>query len=189
MERAETIAQICNVLEAGNLGQAKTIARTEWPFDPIKKPQRKLTPRQLMAIWERDGYIDRYSGNRLVYPGTLRLLARILPEELPYHKNGKSDECHFMHWELYPSHDHVVPIARGGLDDEENIVTTSMLKNQIKANWLLEEIGWELHPPGDLSEWNGLRDWFVQTCPSYPNIIAADPGLRKWRDLAASFAT
>ena len=143
-----------------------------------------MTPKQLMALWDRDGYIDRYSGERLIFPGTLRLLSRILPEELPYHKNGKFEECHFMHWELYPSQDHVIPVARGGSIELDNIVTTSMMRNQIKANWLIDEVGWTLKPPGKLTDWDGLKGWFLKMYSSHSEVINNDRGLKKWRELA-----
>jgi hypothetical protein len=68
---------------------------------------------------------------------------------------------HPAYWELFPTLDHVVPIARGGWDDEANLVSTSTLHNSAKANWTLEELGWSLHPPGALSQWDGLLAWFL----------------------------
>ena len=38
-----------------------------------------------------------------------------------------------------------------------------MLRNGAKGNWLLEELGWSLHPPGDMESWDGLLGWFVET--------------------------
>ena len=65
-------------------------------------------------------------------------------------------ETHMIYWELFPTVDHVVPIARGGGDDESNWVTTSMLHNSAKSNWKLEELGWQLLPAGDIEQWDGL---------------------------------
>ena len=64
-------------------------------------------------------------------------------------------------WELMPTVDHLVPVARGGVDAEENWVTTSMLLNSAKSNWRLEDIGWEQFPAGDLNDWDGMSRWFV----------------------------
>jgi HNH endonuclease len=52
-------------------------------------------------------------------------------------------------WEVGATIDHVVPVTRGGADDESNWVTTSMARNSAKMNWTLEELGWTLHPPGN----------------------------------------
>ncbi|MFZ1427770.1 MAG: hypothetical protein WAS21_13460 [Geminicoccaceae bacterium] len=46
-------------------------------------------------MFTRDGFVDRYSGERLVFPGTLRLLAKLLPNEFPFHSNWRTDACHF----------------------------------------------------------------------------------------------
>ena len=134
-----------------------------------------------MGIWKRDGFLCRYSGEQLVFPGVLRLLGILLPEEFPYHRNWKLDSCHIAFWELYPTHDHVQPVARGGSDEEsENIVTTSMRRNQIKAQWTLGEIGWELLPSGDFREWDGLTGWFVDYIDSCPEIARANRAIGEW---------
>jgi hypothetical protein len=77
----------------------------------------------MLAVFRRDGFIDRYSGVRLVCPATLRLISKRLPEQFPFHRNGRFDVCHFGFWELFPTIDHYVPVARGGADDESNWIT------------------------------------------------------------------
>lgn len=69
---------------------------------------------------------------------------------------------HVAYWELTPTIDHVQPVSRGGADDLANWVCCSMLTNGVKANWTLEQLGWELLPPGDFHEWDGLLNWFVR---------------------------
>lgn len=49
-------------------------------------------------------------------------------------------ECHIVYWELFPTIDHIVPVARGGRNSEENWVSTSMLRNSAKFNGTLEEL-------------------------------------------------
>jgi hypothetical protein len=78
--------------------------------------------------------VDRYSGLPLVFPGVLRLLSRLLPQEFPFHPNWKMAETHPAYWELFPTIDHVLPVSRGGVDSDVNWVTTSMLRNAAKAN-------------------------------------------------------
>ena len=36
-----------------------------------------------------------------------------------------------------------------------------MKRNMAKGNWTIEEIGWKLHPPGSISDWDGLSGVFV----------------------------
>jgi hypothetical protein len=106
-----------------------------------------------MLVFARDGFIDRYSGRRLVFPGTLRLPSRILPLEFLFHNNWKTDACHFAFYELFPTIDHLVPVSRGGADNESNWVSTSMIRNAAKSNFTVEELGWQTAPPGSLREW------------------------------------
>jgi hypothetical protein len=79
-------------------------------------------------------------------------------------------ETHQSYWELFPTLDHIVPIARGGVDKDENIVSTSMRRNSAKSNWTLEELGWSLHPPGDRSRWDGMLAWFMDFIKKNPHI-------------------
>ena len=60
MANIDTVVRVCEALTEEDADKARVIARKEWPFDPIQKPQRRLTQRQLVALWERDGYTDRY---------------------------------------------------------------------------------------------------------------------------------
>ena len=77
-------------------------------------------------------------------PDREALLSDLYPSLFPFQKNWKMSETHPAYWELMPTLDHVVPVARGGTDSEENWITTSMLRNSAKTNWTVEEFGWYL---------------------------------------------
>jgi hypothetical protein len=94
-----------------------------------------------------------------------------MPEEFPFHKNWKMSECHSAYWELFPTVDHVIPVSRGGADDDSNWVCTSQLRNSAKSNWLLVDLGWELHPAGALSEWDGQIHWFMNYVKLNPDTL------------------
>ncbi|MCY1257589.1 hypothetical protein D9M68_82000 [compost metagenome] len=137
----------------------------------------------MTKVFLRDGFIDRYRGTRLVFPPVLRLLSHYLPGVFPYHKNWKMDKCHPAYWQLLATIDHVIPIARGGSDDETNCACCSMLTNSIKANWTLEELQWTLHPQGDLSEWDGMMRWFLDQVHQHPALLEEGPAasyLNRW---------
>ena len=137
----EAIARICDAISGGSLDDAAALARGELPFEAFGRVRRKCTPTQAVSVFRRDGFIDRYSGQRLVFPGTLRLLSYLLPQEIPYHPHGKTTECHMVFWHLFPTVDHVHPVARGGEDRPSNWVCTSMTRNAAKSLWTLEEHG------------------------------------------------
>jgi hypothetical protein len=86
----------------------------------------------------------------------------LLPMEFPFHKNWRTDACHFAFYELFPTIDHLVPVSRGGADSEANWISTSMIRNAAKANFTIEELGWCLLPAGDIRDWDGLTRWFLQ---------------------------
>ena len=158
-DRAEIIASVCDTLSADGTDRARRLIAEQYPHRPVVAAGHRYSKAQCVAVYLRDGYTDRYSGQRLVFPGTLRLLSLLLPDALPFHRNWKMSACHPMYWDLCPTIDHVVPVARGGLDEEANWVSTSMLRNAAKANWTLDELGWQLCPPGHRDGWDGLTGW------------------------------
>lgn len=109
-------------LSGRQFGQCPVIAR------PCPCPQACSTS-------SGDGFLDRYSGTKLVHPGVLRILSVLLPEEFPFHRNWLMTQSHVAFWELFPTIDHRVPVAHGGEDTESNWVSTSMLRNSVKAHW------------------------------------------------------
>lgn len=183
MQKAETISAVCDALAAGDKAGVISIARREYPFVPQQSRKRKYTPLQSQQIFVRDGFIDRYTGKRLVFPGTLRLLSRLLPKEFPAHKNWKMAESHLVYWELFPTVDHVQPVARGGPDEASNWVCTSMATNQVKLNWTLEELGWTLKPAGNCGEWDGLTGWFCDYVAGHSEWLE-EAYLRRWHSAA-----
>ncbi len=186
-DRSHTVSAICDALMENDRAMASGIARRDYPFTPIHAAKRRYTELQSLKVFVRDGFIDRYSGSRLVFPATLRLLSKLLPEDFPAHPNWKMSESHIAYWELFPTVDHVTPIARGGADTEKNWVTASMLRNSAKSNWTMEELGWRLFPRGDVRLWDGLMFWFLRYVESYPSLLQ-DSYLRRWHRVALSVA-
>lgn len=160
------------------------VISSEYPFVSVQKSARNYTPLLMTQIFIRDGFIDRYRGTRLVFPPVLRLLSHYLPKEFPFHKNGKMSEGHIAYWELFPTIDHVVPVARGGTDTEENWVCCSMLTNSIKSNWTLEQLQWKMHDSGDFEVWDGMIGWFLRQVSQDPSSMA-NPYIKKWHSAAA----
>ncbi len=176
---SEILQQVCAAASAGDLTSARAVISENWPHDPTAATKRRYGLADMMAVFRRDGFIDRYSGARLMFPGALRLIHILLPEEFPFHPNWKSSETHHAFWSLFPTIDHIVPVARGGKDEFDNWVSTSQLRNSSKSNWLLEELGWTLHPAGAASEWDGMTHWFSDYVTDHPENLS-DPYVARW---------
>src|SRR5436305_1185117 len=131
-DKSAVLSDVCAALTDNQLAVATDILQGRYPFVPLANVGRRYTFRQMIAVFTRDGFVDRYSGARLLFPATLRLISKLLPESFPFHRNGRLDVCHFAFWEI-PTIDHFVPVARGGADDESNWITTSMVRNAAKS--------------------------------------------------------
>jgi hypothetical protein len=179
-DKSVTLAAACRALTDGNSGQAEAIIRRDYPFAPVKAVVRRFSMTEYTRTYMRDGFVDRYSGERLVFPPVLRVLSFALPATFPYHPNWKTDQTHPAYWQLSATLDHVVPVTRGGADDPTNWVTTCWARNSAKSNWTLEEMGWRLFPPGSISEWDGLLSWFLEYTARNPAAIV-DTTVENWR--------
>ena len=183
IDSSDILASVCAEVEAGRAVAGAAILARDYPFQPLENVGRRYSETDLMRVFARDGFIDRYSGRRLIFPGTLRLLSQLYPAEFPFHNNWKTDACHFGFYELFPTVDHVVPVSRGGADEPQNWVSTSMVRNAAKANFTLEELGWSLGPCGDLATWDGLTGWFLRQVAVHPEF-AQTGYLRRWAEAA-----
>jgi len=150
---------------------AEAAIRSGYPFEPFQHHGRHYSVLQMVQQFCRDGFIDRYTGQRLINPGMLRVLSVKLPEAFPYHPNWKTDACHFAYWEFSPTIDHIVPVSQGGADTPENWATTSMMTNSAKSNFTLEQLRWTLKPAGDLCVWDGLSALFIQIVEDDPSLL------------------
>ncbi|WP_200933426.1 MULTISPECIES: hypothetical protein [unclassified Rhodococcus (in: high G+C Gram-positive bacteria)] len=110
--KAGVLARACVALSAGDAEAAQDIINTDCPLVIGTAGQREYTLTQKLRIFYRDGFLDRYSGDRLAHPGALWTLSMLLPKQFDAHSNGKMTETHFAHWELFPSIDHVDPVAQ-----------------------------------------------------------------------------
>jgi hypothetical protein len=180
---ADVLRKACEQLMAGRPADAEAWLSRRAPFVPPAREVRRHGPLESTRVFVRDGFVDRYSGTRLVYPPALRAISAALPGAFPFHPNWRTDRTHPAYWRLSATVDHVVPVSRGGTDERENLVTTSMLRNSAKLNWTLEELAWRLHPPGSFAEWDGLLGWFVAYAA--PDAARRSPAwVRRWHRAA-----
>lgn len=178
-----TIMQVCQLISERNLSAAKSKVLADYPFNPVPRVKRRYTPRKMTEVFYRDGFVDRYRGTKLVFPPALRVISTYLPEEFPYHKNGKMDKGHMAYWELFPTIDHIIPITLGGADSIENWACCSMLTNSIKSNWTLKQLQWELLSPGNIGEWDGMIIWFINQVKANQNLLKNNY-IKRWFNAA-----
>ena len=77
------ISDTCRALGEGNLSAAKMIINTKYTFIPLQNVGRKYSEHHKMKIVLRDGYIDRYAGERMIFPPVLRFMSQLMPNEFP----------------------------------------------------------------------------------------------------------
>src|SRR5437867_2187045 len=100
MNKTEAIAAVCHELSKGSTDLALSILNKHYPFAPQAVTKRRYNELQATRVFVRDGFIDRYSGNRLFFLPVFRVLSVALPKGFPYHANWKTDETHPAYWEL-----------------------------------------------------------------------------------------
>ena len=208
----EAILAACRCLTRGDVSAARMAVTHGYPLDPtpcgpcayvgsrVQEPllERRPTrptprPMRLAEVHARDGYVDRYTGRRLISPIVLRLLGHEtdgpLRDVLPYHVNGGRGGparhglrsiCHQAGFELYATYEHVRPIRVGGADELDNLVTCSVDVNYEKST----ETWKPAFPPGDLAEWDGLTGWFLEYTEANPCTWL--PELGPWRRALAA---
>lgn len=168
-EKIDIIHQVFTGILDGDMDHAKA-ALSAYPFQAVEYEKRSYTNKTKMEQFVKDGFIDRYSGEKLLNPGVLRVISCVLPAQFPFQAHWKMSECHTAYWELTPTIDHIVPIARGGEDRPENWATTSMMHNLIKSNWTMEQMQWKLHRAGNLEVWDGMTRDFVMLIEKNPQL-------------------
>jgi hypothetical protein len=127
-------------------------------------------------VFQRDSFTCRYCSRRTVLPPVLRLLSVVFPEIFPHNPNWKMVACHLAFWRDTASCDHIVPIARQGSSEPDNLVTACYMCNSTKQNWSVEELGWEVMPVCT-SDWDGLARSYAALYeflrPQYPEARAS----------------
>lgn len=185
-EKSVIISNAINMILENNINSAKEILINEYPSSIYDIKKRTYTATQKMEQFLADGFIDRYTGQKLLNPGTLKVLSSYFPEDFPFHPHWKMTETHIAYWELIPTIDHIYPIAKGGLDDKSNWVTTSMKNNSIKSNYTLDEIHWTLHPKGNLNDWDGLTKPFISLVEKNRELLQ-DNYIKTWYNISKKF--
>ena len=164
------LSDVRGLLSDGRRPEAAELLADRYPFEGKGHKSRKYTERQMVSVFLSDAFVDRYSGQRLVFPPVLRVLSDEMPDQFPAHPHRKMSETHLAYWDLFPTIDQLVPVGRGGADELSKWVTSSMARNAAKGSSTLDQIGWERHPKGDLAQWDGLTTWLLGYLEAHPNL-------------------
>ncbi|MDA1313550.1 MAG: HNH endonuclease [Acidobacteria bacterium] len=159
-------SEIVKLALSGNCDEAKAmLAKIPGQPNPIVRVSSHGVPKlSQVIVFERDGFRCRYCGRCVVMPPVLRLLSICFVEVFPYHLHGKMDVSHLAFWRDIASCDHLIPVARGGISEVENLVTACYMCNSIKQNWLVDELRWAVRPAPVGSSWDGL-------CSQYAGLL------------------
>lgn len=118
---------------------------------------RMPTKAEKTSIHMRDGYSCRFCGMPVIRPETRNRIRDVYPEALIW--GSKEVEQHAAFQAMWAQYDHVLPHARGGDNDLNNLVLTCAPCNFGRAGYTLEEVGVEdprLRPTAP-SQWDGLE--------------------------------
>lgn len=189
-ERIEGLLQSLEV--PGTVGRAAPEAfGFEAKFQKVDRAKRSsIGQMKQLAIFRRDHFIDRYTGERLFFPGVLLLLGDLFPDAFPKPSSAEGwrvGRCHWIYWRLWPTVDHVKPVAGGGHPtDETNLVTTSQMINTAKSAWtgheVPKQIRFEAKSVAEVQaqNWDGMFAWFVDYLERNPAIRGASRELGAW---------
>ena len=83
--KSEVLKRVAINLIAQNKSGAIKIIQNDYPFVHLERERRTYTDKQKIKQSIKDGFIDRYSGQRLVNPGLLKVISCYLPDVFPYH--------------------------------------------------------------------------------------------------------
>jgi DNA-directed RNA polymerase subunit RPC12/RpoP len=90
----DTLHEIIKACIAGDeVAASKALAGIR--FEPrLRRPERLPSRTVIARIYARDNYHCRYCGERVILTPVMRLVARLYPEQFPYHLNWKADSTH-----------------------------------------------------------------------------------------------
>jgi hypothetical protein len=124
---------------------------------------RMPTSQGKRLLLKRDGFHCRFCGLPLIRQEVRSHLHRCYPDALPWGRTNLSQHAAFQ--ALWVQYDHILPHARGGSNDLQNMVIACAACNFGRMNYTLEEVGIadpRLHSPFE-SDWNGLEDVLPET--------------------------
>lgn len=144
--------------------------QSTWPFrklesEPATVPRderptpRMPTPETRQIVLQRDGYHCRFCGMPVIAAETRKAIAKVYGDAvLPW--GATFETCHAAFQCLWLQFDHILPNARGGTSDADNIVITCAPCNYGRMNFTLNEVGVGNPLASEkLVRWSGYQEW------------------------------
>jgi 5-methylcytosine-specific restriction endonuclease McrA len=156
-------AAVANLI-AGRPGDAEEWLEWRPEHSGLTAGGRGLSAKEQLRVFRRDRFTCRYCGKRTIFIPVLRILSSLYPDKVPFHPHWRWNATHPAYWTHGASCDHLVPVSRGGGSVHANLITACYQCNSIKQHWLLEELRWNLLPPSEDPEWDGLSGSYLALC-------------------------
>jgi len=123
----------------------------------LRDIKRMPTKEEERFLINRDGSFCRFCGIPLIRKEVRAALNKTYPNAIPWgRKNGDQHAAFQAMWMQF---DHVIPHARGGKTDLDNLVVCCAPCNYGRMNFNLEEVGIQLKPNSikRVNNWDGLE--------------------------------
>jgi len=132
----------------------------------LRIQQRMPGVKTLAGLLERDGYHCRFCGIPVIRAEVRKRMRAAYPDALRW--GTRNSDQHAAFQALWLTYDHLVPHARGGTNDPENLVVACQPCNCGRSNLTLEEAG--LSDPRERepgrSSWDGLERFCISPRPT-----------------------
>ena len=128
---------------------------------PVVPKERRAWPRDATAetkrlIHRRDGHYCRFCKMPVIRGSVRAAISGEYPGAVPWGETNATQHAAFQC--MWAQYDHILPHARGGCSDLENVYLTCAACNYGRGNYLLEEFDL-MHPrlhEGRRGNWDGL---------------------------------
>ncbi len=176
--RADALVYACLALEAGSVNAAEKIIATGFPFSGYLNDEKPLSEATQLKIFRRDGFVDRFTGQKVFLPPVLTVLSEMLPDVFPNHPNWKRDETHQAHEMFTATVKKIIPNRPA---DEFNLATAAYKTKAAKANATLEDLGWKILSLEEIADlrWNGMTGWFMNYVDDHRDLLSV-PLVARW---------
>ena len=128
------------------------------PRDQRARP-RDATDETKRLVHQRDGYYCRFCKIPVIRGKIRSAIRKEYPKAVPWEGTNATQHAAFQC--MWAQYDHIVPHARGGRSDLENVYLTCAACNYGRGNYLLEDFDLlhpSLHAPRQ-GNWDGLENF------------------------------